>query len=296
MRKLLLIGIMSSFAAGPVVAADLAERPLYKAPVIAPAPYFSWTGGYFGINGGYGWENTQTVYSYSSIPAPAPPGFQDIFGPGGPLNVGGGSAVSSAIARGFLPTSLGQDSANFFSVGGQFGYNYQMGAYVLGLEADLDWVGGVKTTSYTAPPNGIITNSDTQKAGLQWLGTVRGRLGYAFDRTLFYGTGGLAYGRVTATTNGSGSDGTNTDIFAGDASGVRVGYAVGGGIEYAVTYNLTAKAEYLYYNLGTASYAVAPANAIAVGEGLFINASQKFDGSMLRVGLNYKFGWFGGPH
>ena len=176
MRKLLLIGIMSSFAAGPVVAADLAERPLYKAPVIAPAPYFSWTGGYFGINGGYGWENTQTVYSYLSIPAPAPPGFQDIFGPGGPLNVGGGSAVSSAIARGFLPTSLGQDSGNFFSVGGQFGYNYQMGAYVLGLEADLDWVGGVKTTSYTAPPNGIITNSDTQKAGLQWLGTVRGRL------------------------------------------------------------------------------------------------------------------------
>jgi outer membrane immunogenic protein len=110
---------------------------------------------------------------------------------------------------------------------------------------------------------------------------------------LFYVTAGWAYGNVEASTNASNFDGARTDLFSGNASGFRSGYAVGGGVEYAVTYNVTVKGEYLYYNLGTATYAVAPANVIAAGEGIAITASQKFDGSIVRVGLNYKFG--GGP-
>ena len=109
------------------------------------------------------------------------------------------------------------------------------------------------------------------------------------DRSLLFITGGLAYGNVKASTAGSGSDGFGTDSFAGSASGWRVGYAVGGGVEYALTKNLTGKIEYLYYDLGTANYAVSAANAFTAGEGLFINASQKFDGNVLRAGLNWKY-------
>lgn len=284
MRSLLAVAAIV-VATGSANAADLSPYPT-KAP---PMALFSWTGGYLGLNGGVDWENTRTNYSYSSIPAPAPPGFNDIFGPGGPLNVGGTSAVSSALASGFLPASLGNHSTGVGLVGGQWGYNYQFQQYVVGIEADLDWVGGMRTTTYTAPANGIITNTDTQTSGLQWLGTVRGRFGYAIDRNLFFVTGGLAYGQVKTSTVGTGSDGFGADTYTGSVSGWRAGYAVGGGYEYAFTHNLTGKLEYLYYNLGTVNYAVAAANAFTAGEGLFINASQRFDGSVLRVGLNWKY-------
>jgi outer membrane immunogenic protein len=292
MRNKLIFGLTAaafSFAAsGLAFAADMAVKAR-PAPIPAPFAPFSWTGVYVGINGGVDWENTKTDYSYSSIPSPNPPGFETLFGPGGPLNVGGTSAVNSAIVSGFLPVSLGSHSTAVGLVGAQLGYNYQFQQYVVGIETDLDWVDGLKTTTFTAPPNGFITNNDTQTAGLRWLGTVRARLGYAIDRNLFFVTGGLAYGETKASTLGTGFDGFGTDTFIGNASGWRAGYAVGGGYEYAFTNNVTGKIEYLYYNLGTANYAVAAANAFTAGEGLFINASQKFDGNVLRVGLNWKY-------
>jgi len=161
---------------------------------------------------------------------------------------------------------------------------------VLGVETDLNWMNGTKTTSFVAPPNGIITNVASSTAGLRWLGTLRGRAGVAFDRALIYVTGGLAYGDAKASSNATNFDGANTDLFAGSVSGVRVGYTVGAGVEYAFTNNVSIKGEYLYYNLGSANYAVAPANAIAAGEGITTVATQKFDGNILRVGINYKFG------
>src|SRR5271166_3504993 len=137
MKKLLLTGVaFAALIAGPAMAADLGA-PVYRRPVVAVAVY-NWTGFYIGGNVGGGWENTETNYTYSSIPAPNPPGFQDVFGPGGPLNVGGLSAVASAIARGFLPTSLGSNQASFFTAGGQIGYNIQINHAVLGVEADIN--------------------------------------------------------------------------------------------------------------------------------------------------------------
>ena len=159
----------------------------------------------------------------------------------------------------------------------------------------------MRTTSYAASvsapqPVGTLTNTDTQSAGLRWIGTVRGRLGLAVNRALFYATGGLAYGQAVASSSGIVLDnGRNPDLYLGDASGLRTGYTVGGGLEYAVTNNLTIRGEYLYYNLGTATYAVAAANALAAGEGLYITGSQKFDGSLVRFGLNYKFGNYYAP-
>jgi outer membrane immunogenic protein len=177
MKKLLLV-VLTALVTAPAMAADLAPR-VHRRPVAVVAP-FSWTGFYVGANIGGAWENTETNYSYVSTTAPSPPGFQDIFGPSGPLNVPGLSAVASAIARGFLPTSLGDRHPGVFTAGGQLGYNVQINQLALGAEADINWFsGGVRTTSYaasvSAPQVGTLTNTDTQSAGLRWIGTVRGR-------------------------------------------------------------------------------------------------------------------------
>jgi outer membrane immunogenic protein len=160
---------------------------------------------------------------------------------------------------------------------------------VIGFEADVDWTDGVRSANFVAPPNGVITNVGHESAGLQWLGTARLRAGYAFDRALVFATGGVAFGGIKAESSASEFDGANTDLFAGSASGTKVGYALGGGVEYAFAANMSLKAEYLYYDLGKADYAVAAANTIAVGEGLFVNASQRLDGSLVRIGLNVRY-------
>jgi outer membrane immunogenic protein len=258
-----------------------------KAPPTPAAAPYGWTGAYVGLNGGVDWENTQTQYSYSSTPGG---GFDQVFGPGGILGLTGPSAVNNALSIGSLATSIGNSTTAVGIVGGQWGYNYQIQQYVLGFETDLDWVGRGNTTTFTSLPNGFVTTNATQTAGLESLGTVRARLGYAIDRNLFFVTGGLAYGEVKASTTATAvSIIPSTDTFIGSASGWRAGYAVGGGYEYAFNNNLTGKIEYLYYNLGTANYSVAAADSFTAAEGLFINASQKFDGNVLRVGLNWKY-------
>ncbi len=92
---------------------------------------------------------------------------------------------------------------------------------------------------------------------------------------------GVAVGGIKAESSASQFDGSNAGIFAG--------YALGGGVEYAFASNMSLKAEVLYYDLGKANYAVAAANTIAQGEGLFVNASQRLDGSLVRIGLNVRY-------
>ncbi len=284
MKKILLAAAATMAIAAPAFAADLPARTYSKAPVMVN-PIYDWTGFYVGANAGGAWENSQTNYSYTTFPASAPPGFEDAFGtgPGG---------VSSAIAAGFIPGSLGKKNVGVFTAGGQFGYNAQFNQFVVGFEADLNWLNdSKKTTLFIASPNvAPLTNVASSTAGLEWLGTVRGRFGFAADRALFYVTGGLAYGEAKASSAAAISDTINTDLYAGSLSKVRTGYTVGGGLEYAITNNISLKGEYLYYNLGSASYAVAPANSFATGEGIATVATQKFDGSIARAGINYRFG------
>ena len=122
-----------------------------------------------------------------------------------------------------------------------------------------------------------------------FLGTVRGRLGYAaFDRTLLYVTGGLAYGDYgSATTlarfaNGGGPE---TIDFSGDAADdLRVGYALGAGVEYTFTPRISGKAEYLYTDIGDRTYALTNPRTGAV-----LTARQDGSAQIGRLGLNYKF-------
>jgi outer membrane immunogenic protein len=150
-----------------------------------------------------------------------------------------------------------------FSVGGQIGYNYQLlNNIVLGIEADLQWADQSDTNSL----------GDTAK--VDYFGTVRGRVGYAVDRFLPYVTGGLAYahGKVSLAY----PEGTYKD------DKVLLGWTIGGGVEYAITNNLSAKAEYLYTDFSGETYNwTRGANAIS--------AENSLSGSTVRLGLNYKF-------
>ncbi|HEY0300120.1 MAG TPA: outer membrane protein, partial [Rhizomicrobium sp.] len=141
-------------------------------------------------------------------------------------------------------------------IGGTIGYNYQVNQAVFGLEGDLDWSN--------------VRGSSTCGAGLtcetrnNWLGTVRGRVGYAFDRFMPYVTGGLAVGGFKNSISG-----------AGDTNTTKAGYALGGGIEAALAGPWTAKVEYIYADLGRAS---AP-----------LGADVRTKENLVRGGLNYRF-------
>ncbi len=145
-------------------------------------------------------------------------------------------------------------------VGGTVGYNYQFGQAVLGIEGDIDW-SGIKGTTTTGCPAGCTTSNS-------WLSTVRGRLGYAADRFMPYVTGGAAFGNINAATAGLTTSSTNA------------GWTVGAGIEFAIAGNWSAKAEYLYVDLGKFNCGL---NCGALTDNV------SFTTNLIRGGINYRF-------
>jgi outer membrane immunogenic protein len=139
-------------------------------------------------------------------------------------------------------------------VGGTAGYNYQIGQFVLGVEGDWDWADITKSGVNAVGP--YSTKIDD-------IATVRARAGFAIDRALFYVTGGYAGADTQLSINGFGSQ-----------SEWRSGGVIGGGLEYAFTNNISAKAEYLFAPLQSQS---------------FDGAKSDVDLSLVRAGLNYKF-------
>ncbi len=159
--------------------------------------------------------------------------------------------------------STGSFDINGSVVGGTLGYNWQAGQLVFGLEGDIDWsnIGG-------RTGNGLCAGISCETKNT-WLGTARGRVGYAWDRFLPYITGGLAVGDVKSTPAGFGSE---TDT--------QVGWTLGGGAEVALAGPWTAKVEYLYVDLGTASCGTS-----ACG----VSTDVDFHTNLVRGGINYRF-------
>jgi outer membrane immunogenic protein len=147
------------------------------------------------------------------------------------------------------------------TAGGTAGYNYQIGQIVVGLEGDYNY-SGLGGRGFTVPNN-------VMRGDLNSFGTIRGRLGVAFDRALIYATGGYAVGFSSLE---GGFLRTNS---------THHGYAVGAGLEYGFTNNISAKAEYLYMPLGGQSSFVIPGAGAGVKTGI--------DASVLRAGVNYRF-------
>lgn len=162
---------------------------------------------------------------------------------------------------------VGSSKTGGFVGGAQAGYNYQFGMFVLGAETDLQYAAvGNKGASYgnTYFPG----NSDG------FFGTIRARVGVAFDRALVFGAGGFAYGDVGGNVGYDPVLGYHRD------NSTNGGWTLGGGVEYGVTNNISAKVEGLYVNLDTSgNYA----------GGARYTDRRDTEFGVLRAGLNYKF-------
>jgi outer membrane immunogenic protein len=222
-------------------------------------PIFYWGGGYIGINGGY-------VFGQSEWGS-------------NPLNPSGLSSTGNFNVNGGL-------------VGGTIGVSGQWGAWVFGVEGDFDWQ-GVSGSSGSAFCTSLFPSNvlNSTAAGLScktesnWLGTVRARFGYAWDRVLVYGTAGGAGANVQTSLNG-------LPVQANP----EFGWTAGAGLEWAFAENWTAKVEYLFVDLaGNAAcdhgYSCGwNAPATATLSAVNSNSSVKLNENIVRVGVNFKFG------
>lgn len=255
----------------PAFAADMPAR-YAKAPPIVVSPAYNWSGFYVGVHAGY------------------------TFGEDESIGTTGQAAGNIANVVGGARPGLVRVDRDGFIGGGQIGYNWQFSPnLVFGVETDISYVDNRRTSNFVTaslptavPPNVPLNNSF--RSGMEYFGTVRGRIGYAWDRTMIYATGGLAYAEVENSSVLFGP--ANQIQFAGGSRRMETGYTVGGGIEHALAPNWSVKAEYLYYDLGstTANVAFVPGGG---GGGTGYNTRFENDGHIVRAGLNYKLG--GGP-
>jgi outer membrane immunogenic protein len=262
-----------------VLAADLPSRRA-PAPYVA-VPVFTWTGFYIGANAGYITSDSNDIITRGNNGPAA--------GPSTIFNVASGARPGA--------TRLEADG---FTGGGQIGYNQQIGNFVFGLEADAAYTDHRKAVAVI----GATGAQSTFRTDMDYLGTVRGRVGIAFDRILVFGTGGFAYGDVensAAFFATPAAGGTNVTQFAGRRSDTQTGYVVGGGIEYALPTSfslfgsnaVTFKAEGLYYDLGSTNVVVADTGlAPAATRGQSYTSRFDNNGVIARAGLNFKFGTF----
>jgi outer membrane immunogenic protein len=227
-------------------AADMASRPVYKAPAPVAIP-FTWSGFYIGANIGAVWGRSSATDD--------PTKSTDLWI--------GGTAVGSVDAN---STGI---------IGGlQLGYNWQFASLVVGLEGDISVSSLDHTSRVTTSPGGI----DTYQSQLSTLGTVRGRVGWAFDRLLVYGTGGVAF----ASLKDKYFDPPSVIGFTNSPSSGVTGWTAGGGIEYAFADHWTVRGEYLHVGFSDRS-----AGVVAILSAYTFTFKDSVD--IARVGINYKF-------
>jgi outer membrane immunogenic protein len=264
------ISAMAILAHAPAMAADLAAAPSYKTPLVASAPW-SWTGFYVGAHAGYGWNDAKV----SVVPG-ATWGVA-----GGQWLIDNGSpALQTSAALGGL----------------QAGYNFQTANWVWGVEADFSFTGirGGRSTGLLVPPPAatMADRAFTENDSVEWVSTFRGRLGYAVQQNLLiYATGGLAVGRHEFSQFILTSPAFSFNNIRNSVSETKVGWAAGGGLEYALSRNWSVKGEYLYIDLGKVS-STADSDT-APGFGLTVNSASRATLHTVRAGLNYKFDWAG---
>ena len=199
-----------------------------------PATVHDWSGVYVGGQIGYGFGRTNAVFS-----SPNTPTFQ---------------ASQDYDIDGFLG-------------GVQVGYNYQINSMVLGVEADI---AGADIKGHSGEIN-VGVRGDTYDTKVDWFGTLRASAGYAFDNSLIYGTGGLAYGSVENRY----LDGPFNSF---SEKGTKTGWTLGAGLEQAFTDHWSANVEYLYVDLRDQTIDYGGSNT---------EFDNKF--STVKIGMNYKF-------
>lgn len=291
MKRICAVVLGQLAASGSACAADLSPTLVYKAPVAAPAPAYSWTGLYVGGHlGGAGDNNdwffpSDPINSVAQRPTGIP--YQGGF-PNSP------AGLAAAIATGYqgptvgpLNVSSGSNSASGWLAGVQIGYNYQIQNWVLGVEGEASWTNLKGSNLDPSRPDINQNNTD-------FVGVLGGRFGYAVDRLLLYGKAGGAWANTqysvfsnTTFTVGNGSPApvTVTPGTMVDAATVnRFGYMLGAGVEYALTPQWSVKAEYERLDFGRQRTTLAPTTA----------AVSPFDEvirqriQLAEIGFNYK--------
>jgi outer membrane immunogenic protein len=242
-------------APGVARAADL---PLKAAPV--PAPVYSWTGFYAGLNAGYGLA--EDPFSQTAATA--------------------GITESSSINSRVTP--------NGGIAGAQVGYNYQSGHAVFGVEGDFQWSGQRDTAGcglICVTGFGTTATEGSAAQSIKWFGTARGRLGWADNGWLLYITGGGAWAGIDATTAFSESGAGVTSALSNTTSLTRAGWVLGGGTEVRISGPWSAKFEYLYMDLGGINDTLA-ITAAGLGATGSITTNSEIHDHIIRAGLNYK--------
>jgi outer membrane immunogenic protein len=244
MRKILfaaMAALATMAATHPLLAADLPARAYKASPMTSVAA--SWSGCYLGIEGGGVWGSSQQV------------------------------AVNPPNAGLPITNSFGVSGG---AVGGTVGCNYQADSWVFGIENDISWT-NASGSGHDIPPFSAVAVSQTNE---KWLDTLRGRVGFAWERALFYGTGGVAFAGTDANI-------CNTVLgVCGISSQTRTGWVAGAGIEYAVWQNMSLKLEYLHADFGTGRYFSTP---LLLGPVNIITRDVRLTNDIVRAGVNWRF-------
>ena len=241
-----------AYTASTMFAALALASAAHAADMSAPATY-DWTGFYVGANAGIAWNN-------SSLD-------QDVYLAGERAND--------------LRNSIDGDQTAF-TAGGILGYNYQIDQIVLGVEADFNYLGFSDSNKndilLLTGPDALSDAYSRTSFEADWFGTIRGRLGYAIDNVLIYGTAGAAYGHMQA----DGKLVIGDNVWKGSTETTNWGWTVGGGAEYGID-NWSLGLEYLYVDLGDAEW-----DSNVIDDNKFKgNADYAF--STVRATVKYRF-------
>lgn len=245
-------------AAATLLMATAAVADGYKSPHRGHAPYapvFTWSGLYVGTNIGYGWGDNDPVGLRLDDPGNPP-----------------------------LGNRIGTLPADGFFAGGQVGFNVQLGLFVFGTELDVQ-AADISAGFGPDVVGGAIPGTFRGDSTIEFFGTLRGRVGLAFDRMLIYATGGYAWANVDYNVSGVGPGGVN---FAVRENTSFSGFALGGGLEWAVTPTWSVKAEYQWINFGREDFTTQVLTAAGVPTGQTMTTAATPEIHTFRIGVNYR--------
>lgn len=261
--------------AAPLSIASAADMPM-KAPPAAPAPVASWAGFYIGGDLGASWGGaTQSFSQNEGFPAGAAPGYD--------------------------PASFGKSTSRGLSGSFHAGYNYQWSNWVAGLEGDFTLLSGSTFRQTNLTQGGVLVpgpgcpaivgtcNTLQMRDDAQWLTDIRGRLGYAFNNTMIYATGGAAWMRQNREGYLLPSF-VNTSSIATSSIAITEGWVAGGGLEYMASQHWIVRAEYLHYSFPGETLGAGCTRCVAGAlSGVGVFTWSRYDLNEIRLGASYKF-------
>jgi outer membrane immunogenic protein len=268
-KRMVIVLLAASFAAGKSFAADWPATPLQQPYRPGPLIPVEWTGLYFGVNAGYGWATGSSTTVFT----------------GGPF-LGGATTPFGVGATELSNASLfGSSSPRGSIAGGQFGFNWQAGMVVFGAELDAQWSGQQNTAAVVCLP--ACTAAETVK--IKTLTTGRARIGLAFDWLKPYVTAGGAL--ITTQDDLTVTVGGLTGNFQALAN-TTLGWTAGAGVDVALSSNWSARFEYLHIRANDLNSSAPIPGILGAGAAA---ESAAFRDNIIRVALNYRFGPRGGP-